>query len=228
MLLDLIFPKRCYHCGKTGSYLCRDCFEEIPLLKKQKCPRCGKPSPGGRIHPIRNTRYAKLYGLVRLYSYKSVVGRMVRHYKYEQVRKLKSRLVDLTAGAIRRHPKHKSYWLKKEFTFIPIPLFPLKKLVRGFDQADEIISQVSEKLQIGYSSEILIRQKWTSQQAGKSKDKRQKNVKNAFAVESESVVKDKNFIIFDDVTSTGSTLKSAASALKSAGAGELWGLTICG
>ncbi len=228
MLLDLIFPKKCYNCGKTGSYLCSDCLENISLLKNQKCPRCGQPSPGGLIHPDCNTRYAKLYGLVRLYSYKSVVGKMVRDYKYDQVRELKSSLVKLTVRGIRLRAKHLRYWLKKKFIFLPIPLFPVKKLVRGFDQADEIISGVSLELDLNYTDEILFRQKWTSQQAGKSKDKRQENVKNAFGVESKSGVKGKNFVIFDDVTSTGSTLKSAASVLKSAGANQLWGLTICG
>jgi len=41
LLLNLLFPKICIICEKEGKYLCKDCFNSIPI-KKDFCPICKK------------------------------------------------------------------------------------------------------------------------------------------------------------------------------------------
>ncbi len=227
MVLDLLFPIKCYQCNKPGSYLCQECLTKIPLIRKQICPRCGQPSPNGAIHPNCQNRLTKFSGVFSIYPYSSLVGQLVRDYKYEFVFKLEDNLIDLTVRGLERSQKLLSFWRKKKYTFMPVPLFIAKKIFRGYDQADKLINGAAERLNLTYSNEILFRQKWTSQQSKLSKKKRQKNVSNAFGINDKSAVKGKNFVLFDDVYTTGSTLRSAAAALKSAAAGQIWGLTLC-
>jgi len=227
MFLDLLFPVKCYLCQKKGSYLCQGCLKKIPLLKTQRCPRCAKPSPGGITHPNCQNRFAKLSGLISFYSYGTIAGQLVCDYKYEFVKQLGDSLADLTVWGLKQTPKFLAYSREKDFIFLPVPLFPTKRLFRGFDQSVEILSLVAQKLNLNYNDRILIRSRWTKQQSKLEKDKRSENVKKAFRVREKSVVEDKNFVLFDDVYTTGSTLKAAASALKSSGAGQVWGMTIC-
>lgn len=199
----------------------------MPLLNHQICPKCGKFSPLGSVHPHCQTRFFKLSGLASLYSYHSPVGKLVRDYKYQPAKKLNQTLVDLTTRGLIKNKRQLRLWKKQKFTFLPVPLFPIKKLYRGFDQAAEILSQTAGKLNLAYSDKILIRQRWTKQQSKLSKKERKKNVKKAFGVRDKERVKNKNFVIFDDVWTTGSTIKAAASALSTAGANKIWGLTLC-
>jgi ComF family protein len=152
---------------------------------------------------------------------------MIRDYKYESVFKLEDTLINLTVKGLVRNQKLFSFWKNKEFIFMPVPLYIAKRIFRGYDQSDKLISGAAKRLNLIYSNEILFRRKWTSQQSKLPKKERSKNVSNAFGVNDKSLVRGKNFVLFDDVYTTGSTLRSAASVLKSAGAGQIWGLTLC-
>ncbi len=228
MILDLILPVKCYQCGAPGSYLCSNCTEKVQSVSKQRCYRCGKPSPGGIIHPKCISMRTKLAGLIRLYSYSSLVGKLIRDYKYRPVRGLKEILINLTVQGIRRNRKVFNIWKNEKFIFTPVPLFTAKKLYRGFDQTKEILSSTADLIGVSYNEDLLIRKKWTKQQAKLDTKGRRKNLKQAFGLKDKKKVKQRNFILFDDVWTSGSTIKSAAASLASAGAGKIWALTICG
>jgi len=49
----------------------------------------------------------------------------------------------------------------------------------------------------------------------------------AFAVVNKTLIKNKNWVVFDDVWTTGSTLKESAKVLKISGAKQVWALTLC-
>ncbi|MGC7880096.1 ComF family protein, partial [Desulforudis sp. 1190] len=67
-------------------------------------------------------------------------------------------------------------------------------------------------------------------QTGLSRAQRRRNMAGAFAVASgsESFVRGRTVVVVDDVFTTGSTMASAARALKRAGAGRVLGLTFAG
>lgn len=227
MIIDLIFPIECYGCGKKGVYLCQECCQKIPVLTRLVCPKCGKASPFGLIHPNCRSKFTNLDGLVSLYSYHSLVGKLIKDYKYQPAQKLNRALVKLIVQGLLKNKKWINFLKNKNFTFLPVPLYYLKKLSRGFDQSAEILIKVAGDLGLTYSNKLLIRQKWTKQQAKLNKKQRRNNVRLAFKVKKKANLENKNFVLFDDVWTTGSTINSASSALAQAGANKIWALTIC-
>ena len=107
----------------------------------------------------------------------------------------------------------------------PIPLYPGRLATRGFNQA-KIISQFFNQFLQFPISEYLLRKKDTFSQAQlKTNKDRYKNVQGAFEISSQDI-SDKNFILIDDVVTTGSTLKEAARTLKRSGAGRVFAITL--
>jgi predicted amidophosphoribosyltransferase len=53
-----------------------------------------------------------------------------------------------------------------------------------------------------------------------------RNIKNSFKLKKPEKIKGKNIIIFDDIITTGSTMREAAKVLKKAGAKKIYFLTI--
>ena len=61
----------------------------------------------------------------------------------------------------------------------------------------------------------------------KGRNKRLKNVKNVFSLSSDtSMSLHPNIFLFDDIFTTGATLREAARMLKQGGAKLVWGVTI--
>jgi competence protein ComFC len=228
MALNFLFPIKCYQCGRRGSYLCADCLKKIQPISRQKCYQCGRLSPGGIIHPKCISMQTKLSGLIRLYKYSSLVGKLIRDYKYHAVFGLKEILINLTVQGVAKNKRLFNLWKKQKFCLIPVPLFTSKKLFRGFDQTKEILFSTADLVGLNYNENLLIRRKWTSQQAKLSTIERRKNVRQVFELKNKNKVKNKNFVLFDDVWTSGSTIKSAAAVFRSAGAKNIWALTICG
>jgi predicted amidophosphoribosyltransferase len=73
---------------------------------------------------------------------------------------------------------------------------------------------------------LLLRKKWTAHQVGLKGKERRENIRNVFALNSICNIQNTIYILFDDVYTTGSTLKEAVKVLKRAGVQNVWGLTV--
>lgn len=129
------------------------------------------------------------------------------------------------------------------FSLVPIPLSPSRKRWRGFNQAEVLCNTIGKELNMPVIN-ALQRIKSTKTQKDLKREARIENVRDVFAVhplffkdpsrparaEAEGVgrssIKEKNLILVDDVTTTGSTLLEAAKVLKRQGAAEVWCLTV--
>jgi len=207
-MLDLLFPKKCFRCQKQGSYLCLQCERMIVPLKSQFYSQ--KP----------------LDGLVGLYRYRQPLNKILMSFKYHQVRELKEILINLAIKSLKKQ-RVIDQWKKGEFIFLPLPLFRTRRLWRGFNQSEVILEGICRYFDLPFKTDILRREKWTKEQAKLSSKERAKNVKSAFIALDKQRLEGKNFVIFDDVLTTGATLKEGARALKFAGADQVWGLTLC-
>lgn len=226
-LLNFLFPKKCFSCGKKGAYLCRSCRIRLTVLteKQQRCPICDRASLSGLTHPSCKKPYG-LDGIVSLYPFKPVIGNLLKEFKYHQVEDFGLLLADLSVSVLKKRDLL-GLWRRKKFIFTPIPLFPARRLWRGFDQSQRILGQICDQLKLPFNPNILRRKKWTQEQAKLDSENRPKNVATAFELVKKGIVRGKNWVIFDDVVTTASTLKESGKVLKRSGANQVWALTLC-
>jgi len=214
---EFLFPRYCLGCHRPGLYFCPHCLSKIGLLERQLCPVCEKPSVGGQTHLA--CQPATLDGLISVFVYDGIIKKSIQALKYQFVFDLSESLVDLMMR------KLTSFFIE-EGIVIPVPLSSPKKKWRGFNQAEMLGKIFARKAHLGFNPQILERVVDTPPQVGLDAAKRKENLKGAFRTVDSRLIKNKALIIFDDVWTTGATLKNCASVLKKEGAGQVWGLTL--
>lgn len=219
--LDLFFPKRCVGCGRFGSYFCADCKAKIEIAQDQACLVCQHVAYLGKTHPRCQGKYT-IDGSVAVFLLSGPIREAVHMIKYRQNFDLVGDLVDLFL---------ENFWhintnFPKEAILVPVPLHPRRLNWRGFNQAELIAKDLAKKLELDTEINFLKRVKDTRPQVELKGKDRQRNVFRAFAVVDKNQVKGKDFILVDDMRTTGATLKNCANVLKRAGAASVWGLTI--
>lgn len=222
ILHEFFFPKVCFGCNQVGTYFCHRCKKNVKSLY-QLCPICEKPSLTGATHP-KCVLEKDVSGVYSCFPYHSDVGKMLKSFKYEGVRELRFVLAGMVSNQLKK-TSLLDFWRNKEFIFLPVPIHPLKKLIRGFNQSALILKLVCRDLGLSYSEDYLIKKEITKSQANLSGKDRRENLEKSFFVV--KTVKNKNLVIFDDVFTTGTTLKQITRVLKENQAGLVWGLTLC-
>ncbi|MFA6602647.1 MAG: ComF family protein [Candidatus Shapirobacteria bacterium] len=120
-------------------------------------------------------------------------------------------------------PNVVSYWQEHHFVICPIPLHSSRLLWRGFNQSQLLSSALVCALHLGHCPEILVRTRASRPQSTLPSDSslRAGNIQNSFVV---TPPIPSSVILFDDVSTTGSTLLSAAQAFPPQT--RLWGLVL--
>ncbi len=98
--------------------------------------------------------------------------------------------------------------------FIPVPLHPKKRFIRGFNQAEEIAVGISKVFEKPVDNQLLQRIQFTETQTNKNKIARWQNMKGKFSIR----LSKKNYrhiAIVDDVVTTGATIESCIDSIKS-------------
>lgn len=222
-ILDLIFPKRCVSCGKIGQYFCKECLSKIKFVENQVCPQCRRPSISSATHFRCQTKLS-LDGLISAVYYMGPARTAIHKLKYKFIFDLAAELTKIILSNQSMSTILHNI-VKNDFVLVPIPLHFKREEARGFNQAEKIAAILAKKLSLEMVNDILVRVKDTRPQTGLPAKERRKNVIGAFKVVNKREVADKNFILVDDLVTTGSTLKSAGLVLKRAGASKVWGLT---
>jgi competence protein ComFC len=230
--LDLFFPKNCLGCKQPDTYLCRDCFNKIPLAPNYSCFFCEKITGQGRICiGCKQEKY--LDRVISASEYRNpLVRELIRAFKYHYVRELTTPLSQLVIRAMENlglgfHlPAGRQENL--DFIVVPIPLFKHRLHYRGFNQAELIAEEIAEHFKLPIQINTLKRKISRAPQAKISDiEKRKANIENGFGVGPEiKSIGNKIVLLVDDVITTGATLNEAAKILKQNGAREIWALTI--
>jgi ComF family protein len=108
---------------------------------------------------------------------------------------------------------------------IPVPLGRKRLQERGYNQVALVAQPLAYQTGICYLPQALWKTRETRTQVGLNGSQRQKNVQNAFQADARSVAS-KSILLMDDVSTTGSTISACTEALLSAGAREVFGITI--
>ena len=207
--MNFIYPPLCYLCDSRledeKGLICRACWEGLSLLKENDCSDLWiRKDAGERVYFAR---------LMALWEYDTHFQRIIHLLKYQGKRALAQqigwRLADLISSDVE---------YREADLIIPVPLHPRKLRERGYNQSWLLCKAVSEKSGIKCRKGILKRIRYTRSQTELRAEERVENVRGAFKVAREGVIRDKILILVDDLVTTGSTINSCAQALISSGA----------
>ena len=211
-LIDFVFPQECILCSKetARSLVCRTCHEYLPAVHSPVCRTCGRPV---RTHDVcaycRNGSWLD-HGRAWLY-FIPPVNTLIHHFKYRGKKVLATLLGRAMASIIRADTL-----LQEADMIVPVPLFWLKHLHRGYNQSTLLCKVISANTMLPQQA-ALKRTRYTRTQTKLSDAARHKNIEDAFLPRSDDI-KDKKVILIDDVLTTGATMNECARILKQAGA----------
>jgi ComF family protein len=232
-LLDFLFPKKCVVCKKHGSYLCEQCFAFLSFDAKSLCLSCNNPSFNNLTHPRCKRKYT-IDGCFSALSYNKTVQKLIFNFKYKPyLTDLKTVLSDLFYESIIQNEQFQSQIKKGEWILVPIPLSSSKLRKRGYNQAEILAKELSQKFNLSAGRQVfsvqnlLLRTRETKTQVGLTNLQRKLNVQKAFSIiNHKSLIMNQNILLVDDVATTGSTLLEAARVLKRGNVGKVFGLTL--
>jgi competence protein ComFC len=222
-ILNILFPIECVGCGREDVWLCNDCLLKLPLNSLHGCFFCGRENQTNATCPSCLVDY-DLDGVFVCADYKNkIVSELIKKLKYSFAHELGKTMASIAELYFKKLFDEKKFNLA-DFIVAPIPLHKKRYNWRGFNQAEIIAENFAAKFNLEIS-ENLIRVKHKTPQAKLGGVERRENIKDCFAWCGENL-SGKNILLLDDVATTGSTLNEAASVLKAAGAGKIWGLVI--
>lgn len=222
-ILDFVFPRECFGCKKPGTYLCNSCVAEFEI-RKPLCAICDRPAMDGLTHPRCSKPYG-IDGLITLWEYHGAIRKLLLALKYKFAHNVGKDLFRSFVSTL----KKEGLPTPRNTVVIPIPLHWYRQNWRGFNQVSEISKLFCESLNYKFGESILVRKSARSSQASLSREDRLKNMRGIFILNpkvNKAKLRNMNVILFDDVYTTGSTMKEAAKVLKRAGVGKVWGLTV--
>jgi predicted amidophosphoribosyltransferase len=107
--------------------------------------------------------------------------------------------------------------LSRKVVLIPIPLSQKRRAERGYNQVEKILAAArGADTDVPLDSSLLSRARDTLPQTTLTREARLKNMNNAFV--SAPADPSVTYVVIDDVTTTGATLRDAVRALTDAGA----------
>ncbi|OGI68261.1 hypothetical protein A2738_02250 [Candidatus Nomurabacteria bacterium RIFCSPHIGHO2_01_FULL_42_15] len=215
-ILDIIFPAKCISCGRGGGDLCIECLTNSKTAERETVKW---------IFPLFDYRHPPIKKALWIFKYKGKrqLARVFAEILYENIME---ELSELSVMENFRNP-----------ILIPIPLSAKRYRERGYNQAELIcrelmkINDMRDSVNMQLENNILIKPKETEHQARiENRAQRLKNIVGSFAIKDENknkeLLKNRNIILIDDITTTGATLNEARKVLKKSGARKIIAFTV--
>jgi ComF family protein len=194
--LDIFFPRKCFGCQRNGFYLCPECVKKAEL-----------------VPPRKKKNY------ISIWKYKGNIRKAIINMKY----KFASEIAKELAGYVIKDLKKRKF--PKNLVLVPIPLHWRRKNWRGFNQSEEIGKIIAREMKWDFDRNLLRRKASTKPQVKFKGIEREENIRNAFKL-NKPLNKKKTVILFDDVLTTGSTIREAMRVIKEGGGEDVWILTL--
>lgn len=235
-LLSLVAPVACLSCSLPlpradpsvaaspwPNALCQGCHEELSWIG-EACLGCGRGlGPGlpssSRCPSCVGQARGRVAATIALWRYRGPGRTLVRRLKYESLPALGPALGAELAQRVREALPT----LRAETLVVPIPLHPLRRVARGYNQAHEVARGLSSALGLELG-EPLRRTRYTRALYGVPRQNRARVVQGAFGLDHKTWSRDqirRPILLVDDVRTSGATLRAAARALHFAGAGPI-------
>lgn len=200
-LLNLLFPPKCILCRK--------------LLSKEETDLCGSCRGEVSGYPMRKTAPQFLDSFAAVWYYEGSVRKSLLRFKFYGARSYGGPYGRLVAMKVLETGV-------EDFDLLTwIPVSPVRKLRRGYDQV-ELIAQSTAK-ELGMEAVPTLKKiRHNRTQSGISDEaKRRANVLGVYRVRNPEQIAGKKILLLDDILTTGATMSEAARVLKTAGAKEV-------
>ena len=210
-LTDLFFPNRCPCCDdfiRWDKLICSRCHSEIVPVYERVCRKCGK-----EICICAEELYYDMAAVPMRYE-----------------NRVREGVLSLKRGNNKNFGEYSGKMLaniiSEEFSdyhfdsVVPVPMSEQSRRKRGYNQAEIIASEISEKLRIPVADNLLVKQDTVSSQHYLNRTDRMKNI-SAIKLKHRLNLAGRNIILCDDVITTGSTVNRCAQLLKASGAGKI-------
>ncbi len=217
-LLDFFIPRFCIACNSSlkvsNKFICNSCESSIQLLTESQII-----SEFQRKFSHENIidDYTSLF----LFEEGDALQKLIHALKYEKKFK-----VGIFLGQKLGNYKNKIIKSWNADFIIPIPLFNLKRVERGFNQSFYIAKGLSNETKIPIENNLVKRTKNTVSQTALNLTERKENLHRAFILNKKRKVQGKRVIIIDDVITTGATVSELARILKENGAEKVFTISI--
>src|SRR5437773_303118 len=184
--LGFFYPSVCQLCESEPAtaaegYVGGDCSQSVRFIKPPFCQRCGLPYEGDITTRFEcgNCREMELH--FRSARAAVVAGHLVldviHRYKYQRALWFEPFLADLLVRAA-----HPSLASETWDMIVPVPLHPLKKREREFNQAERLAARLGAAMRIPVNPRLLRRIESTRTQTLLTREQRAANVRHAFDV----------------------------------------------
>ncbi len=223
--LNWVYPPVCQICGEERAtaaqgYVGGRCRSGVRLVTPPFCERCGLPFEGEMSHPFQcaNCQEVTLYfrSARSAAVADSLMLDVLHRYKYNRSLWFEPFLADLLLASAAPALAAEAW----DF-IVPVPLYPVKKREREFNQAERLAARLGRAANIPVNKGLLRRVKPTKTQTQLTRDQRAANVQGAFAFCGGRKLHGEKIVLLDDVLTTGATTNACARALRKAGAGEI-------
>ena len=203
---SLLFPRLCYACGnqlmRNENLICTECFVVIPRTN---------------YHFVEDNPVAQLFwgrcliekaAAFSYYNKGSRIRKLIHNLKYNGIREIGYDLGRLYGLSLKT-----SGFINDIDIIIPVPLHPMKKRIRGFNQSETISMGIADATHLPVDIKSLARVLVSATQTKRSRYERWTNVEGIFQVLDSQTIMGKHVLLVDDVITTGSTIESCTNEL---------------
>lgn len=212
-----VLPPHCLLCGQSGAGerdLCAACAADL-LRNRVCCPRCALPLEAPAPLCGECLRSEPPFASARApFVYAPPLDALLTRLKFGRNLAAGRVLSELWLEAVREAPPPIPQAL------IPVPLHDDRLRERGYNQALELARPLAHAFDTALRNDVLVRSRATSAQSNLDADARHRNLRGAFAIAPNATLP-AHVALFDDVMTTGTTLRECAHALVRAGAARV-------
>lgn len=234
--LDLLCPHTCRSCGCLGAVLCERCKKYMISQRELFCPIC-KKSFAKTSEKVANMQKVPDFAKNELNKFENcvcedcempfeglwafgwregVVKKLIEQYKYQSVRAMGEVLAEMLDVSI---PKG----LGEKVVIVSLPTIGRHIRERGLDHTGILAKKLAKRRD--WQVQKVLRRATDTVQVGAKVAEREAQAKKAYMVQGE-VDKEAQYLLLDDVWTTGASMLAAAEAMREAGAKSLYGVVV--
>ena len=205
--LELLFPPKCIICQKilTGrEAICPECARSLPV------------ATGAQVkHKVEFTE-----GCYAPFFYEEPLRSAFLRYKFSGREHYATSFGKWMADCLTGQEQ-------TEFDFVTFaPLSRLRRWRRGYDQAELLANEIAAQLNLPLLPTLTKAYRRPLSRLEGERSIRSARIMGAYSLRKGADVREKRILLVDDITTSGATLSECARVLKTAGAAQVYCLTL--